>query len=297
MRKRERFLAFGVLFLSLFTHSYIWGDNKIIHKAGENLRKEQLRKKQGNSEEFIKRIQGEVRKTLANKKPCHLIKPEWTRIDPDFSYKAPEEEKVLFTQAVNLEKKTLTTKLNIQLGETRKVTQISKEISYDEWKIRYSYNAQKKLHSLKGDAEVAGFDAHVVIQSKQKPAFSAKRPIEVSKSIKIVPSGNCDFENKNFGLGLAGSVNKSLTAAVYVSRSPGISIWGYSFKGSLHDIVEVRLQGKTVCRPDNPQAGRATHTGTLIKKLGDHVSVLAGLQYENAAVTNPSISFVYSKKF
>jgi hypothetical protein len=297
MNTRGRFLAGGVLFLTLFTHSYIWGDNKIIHKSGENPRKEQLRKEQGNSEELITRIQGEVRKSLQDKKRLHLIKPGLTRIDPDFSCRAPKDEKVLFTQAVDLEKKTLKTKLNIQLGETRKVTQITKEISCDKWKVRYSYDAQKKLHSFKGDAEVAGFDAHVVLQSKQKPAFSAKRPIEISKSIKIVPSGNCDLENKNFGLGLTGSMNKSLAAAVYISRSPGVSIWGYSFKGSLQDIVEVRLQGKTVCRPDDPQAGRATHKGTLVKKLGDHVSVLAGFQYENAAVTNPSISFIFSKKF
>ncbi len=297
MNRSGRLLVCGVLFLSVFINSYIWSENKNIQKKGENLKKEQLRKKNEHNEEFLRRIQGEVRKTLKEETPCHLIKPEFTHIDPDFAYRAPKDEKVIFSQDIHLEKKKLKTRLDVKLGKTRKVTQITKEISFDKWKVQYNYNAQKKLHSFKGDAEIASFDAHVVITSKQKPAFSASRPIKVNESIKVIPSGNCNFENKNLGLGIAGSVNEYFTAAVCIDRSPDARKMEYSFKGSIHNIVDIRLHGRTVCRPENPQTCRATHNGTLIKKLGKHVSVQAGLQYENSTITNPSFSFVYSRKF
>jgi hypothetical protein len=297
MNRRGRLLVCGVLFLSVFSNSYMWSENKNIQKKGENLKKEQLIKKKGQYEEFLRRIQGEVRKTLKEKTSCNLIQPEFAHIDPDFAYRAPKDEKVIFTQDILLEKKKLKTSLDVKLGKTRKVTQITKEISFDKWKVQYNYNAQQKLHSFKGNAEIASFDAYVVINNKQKPAFSASRSIKVSESIKVVPSGNYNFENKNFGFGLSGSVNKYFTATVFTNRSPGVRTMDYSFKGSIHNIVDVRLQGRAVCRPENPKASRATHNGTLIKKLGKHVSVQAGLQYENSSIANPSFSFVYSRKF
>lgn len=297
MNRRGRLQVCGVLFLSVFFNSYMWSENKNIQKKGENLKTEQLRKKKEHYEEFLRRIQGEVRKTLKEETSCNLIKPEFTHIDPDFVYRAPKDEKVIFAQDIRLEKKKLKTRLDVKLGKTRKVTQITKEISFEKWKVQYNYNAQKKLHSFKGDAEIAGFDAHVVINSNQKPAFSASRSIKVSESIKVVPSGNCNVENKNFGFGLTGSVNKYFTATVFINRSPGVRKMEYSFKGSIHNFVDVRLHGRTVCRPENPKASTATHNGTLKKKLGKHVSVQAGLQYENSTISNPSFSFVYSRKF
>jgi hypothetical protein len=297
MKKGGILLACGILFLFFFTHLYIWSENKDLPKRGEYLKKEPSRRKQEHDEAFLRRIQGEVRKTLEADISYHSIKPEFTHIDPDLSDRAPKDEKVVFTQAVTVEKKTLKTRLDIKLGRTRKLAQITKEISFDKWKVQYNYNAQNKLHSFKGDAEMAGFDAHIVINSKQKPAFSTSRPIEVSEAIKIVPYGNCNFENKNFGLGLTGSVNKNLSASVFINNSPGVKIMGYSFIGSIRNIVDIKLQGKTVLRNDNPQVNRATHKGMLMKKLGHHVSVLAGLQYENSMITNPSVSFVYSRKF
>ena len=297
MNRRGRILVCGVLFLSVFINSYMWSENKNIQKRGENLKKEQLRKRKEQYEEFLRRIQGEVMKTLKEETSCNLIKPEFAHIDPDFAYRAPKDEKVIFTQDIRLEKKKLKTRLDVKLGKTRKVTQITKDISFDKWKVQYNYNAQKRLHSFKGDAEIAGFNAHMVINSKQKPAFSASRSIKVSESIKVVPSGNYNFENKNFGFGLTGSANKYFTATVFINRSPGVRKMDYSFKGSIHNIVDVRLHGRTVCRPENPKASRATHNGMLIKKLGKHVSVQAGLQYENSTITNPSFSFVYSRKF
>ena len=203
----------------------------------------------------------------------------------------------MFTQDLHLQKKKLKTRLDVKLGRTRKVTQITNEISFDKWKVQYNYHAKRKLHTFIGDAEIAGFATHVVINSRQKPAFSASRPIKVSESIKVVPFGNCNFENKNFGMGITGSVNKNFTGTVLINRSPGVRKMQYSFKGSLQNIVVIRLQGMTVFRPDNPKASRATHNGTLIKKLGKHVSVQAGLQFENAAITNPSFSMTYSRKF
>jgi hypothetical protein len=275
----------------------MWSENKNIQKQGENLKKAQLRKKKEQYAEFLRRIQGEVRKTLEEETSCHLIKPEFAHIDPDFVHRAPKDEKVIFTQDICLEKKKLKTRLDVKLGKTRKVTHITKEISIDKWKVQYNYNEQKKLHSFKGDAEIAGFDAHVLINSKQKPAFSASRSIKVSESIKIVPSGNYNLENKNFGFGLSGNVNKYFTATVFTNRSPGVRLIDYSFKGSIHNIVDVRLHGRTVCRPENPKPSSATHNGTLIKKVGKHVSVQAGLQYKNSTIANPSFSFVYSRKF
>ena len=297
MNRRGRILVCGVLFLSVFIHSYMWSENKNIHKKRENLKKEQLRKKKEHYEEFLRRIQGEVRKTLKQKTSRDLIRPEFAHIDPDFVYRAPKDEKVIFTQDISLEKKKIKTRLDVKLGKTREVKQITKNISFDKYKVQYRYNAQKKLHSFKGDAEIAGIDTHVVINSKQKPAFSASRSIKVSDSIKVVPSGNYDFENNNFGFGLSGSMNKYLAATVYVNRSPSVRKMDYSLKGSIHNIVDVRLQGRTVCRPENPKANRATHNGTLIKKLGKYVSVQAGIQYDNSTITNPSFSFVYSRKF
>jgi hypothetical protein len=297
MNRRRRSLVCGALFLSVLINSYMWSENKNIQGKGENLKREQLRKKIEHNEEFLRRIQGEVRKTLKKETSCYLINPEFTRIDPDFVYRAPKDEKIIFTQDIHLEKKKLKTRLDVKLGKTRKVTQITKEISFDKWKVQYDYNAQKNSHSFKGDAEIANFDARVVINSKQKPAFSASRPIKVSDSIKVVPSGNYNFGNKNFGLGLTGSVNKYFTATVFINRSPGVKKMEYSFKGSIHNIVDIRLNGETVSSIENPQSSRATHNGTLIKKLGKHVSVQAGLQYENSTVTNPSFSFVYSRKF
>lgn len=287
----------GFLFLSVFINPYMWSENKDIQKKGEKLKKEQLGKKIEHNEEFLRRIQRAVRKTLKKETSSNLIKPEFTHIDPDFAYRAPENENVIFNQDIHLEKKKLKTRLDVKLGKTRKLTQITNEISFDKWKVRHSYNAQKKLHSFKGDAEIAGFNAHVMINSKQKPAFSASRPIKVSDTIKVIPSGSCDFENKNLGLGLTGSVNKYFTGTVLINRSPGVRQMEYSFKGSLHNFVDIRLHGRTVCRTESPQACRTTHNGTLIKKLGKHVSVQAGLQYENSAITNPSVSFVYSRKF
>ena len=296
MNRRGRLLVFGVLILSIFTHSYVWSEIENIQRKGENLKKAQLRKKKEPTEEFLRRIQGEVRKTLKEKTSCHLIKPDLAHIDPDFASRAPKDEKVIFTQDIHLEKKKLKTRLDVKLGKTRKVTQITKEISFDKWKVLYNYDAQRKIHTFKGDAEIASFDAHVVINSRQKPAFSASKPIKVSESIKVVPSGNYNFENKNFGLGLTGSVNQYFTATVFINRIPGVRKMEYAVKGSIHNILDIRLHGRTVCSPENPRANRVTHNGTLIKKLGKHVSVQAGLQYENSAITNPSFSFVYSRK-
>ncbi|UCE40360.1 MAG: hypothetical protein JSV17_12970 [Candidatus Aminicenantes bacterium] len=297
MDRKRRLLVCGALFLFFFTHSYMWSGNKKIQKKGENLKKEQLRKKNEQYEGFLRRIQGEVKKSLKEKTSRHVIKPGYSHIDPDFAYRAPKDEKVIFTQDIPLEKKKLKTRLDVKLGKTRKVTQITKEISFDKWKAQYNYNAKKKLHSFKGVAEIASFDAHVVINNKQKPAFSVSRPIKISESVKVVPSGKCNFENKNIGFGLTGSVNKNFTAAVFIDRSPVVRKMEYSFKGAIHNIVNIRLQGRTVCRPENPRESRATHNGTLIKKLGKHVSVQAGLQYENSTITNPSFSFVYSRMF
>ncbi len=297
MNRRRNILVCGALFLSVFITSYMWSDNKNTLKKEANFKREQLKKKEDQYEDFLRRIQGEVRKTLKKETLHNLIKNEFAHIDPDFAYRAPKDEKVIFTQDIRLEKKKLKARLDVKLGKTRKVTQITKEISFDKWKVQYNYNAQKKLHSFKGDAEIAGFDAHVVINSKQKPAFSASRSIKVSESIKVLPSGNYNFENKSFGLGLAGSVTKYFTAKVFINRSLGVRQMDYSFKGSIHNIVDIRLHGRTVCRPENPKASRATHNGTLIKRLGKHVSVQAGLQYENSTITNPSFSFVYSRKF
>jgi hypothetical protein len=297
MNRRGRMLVCGVLFLSVFINSYMWSENKNMQTNGGNLKKEQLRKRKEQNEEFLRRIQGEVRETLKKETFRNSIRPELAHIHPDFAYRAPRDEKVIFTHDISLEKKKLKTRLDVKLGKTRKVTQITKDISFDKWKVQYNYNAQKKLHSFIGDAEIAGFDAHMVINSKQKPAFSASRTIKVSESIKVVPSGNYNFENKNFGFGLTGSANRYFTATIFINRSPGVRKMDYSFKGSIHNIVDVRLHGRTVCRPENPKASRATHNGMLIKKLGKHVSVQAGLQYENSTITNPSFSFVYSRKF
>jgi len=287
----------GILFLSVLINSYAWSENKIIQKNRQTLKKEQLRKKKEPGEEFFKRIQGEVRKTLKEETYCNLIKSDFSRIDPDFLHRAPKDEKVIFTRDLRLEKKSLKTRLDVKLGKTRKVTQITEEVSFDKWKIQYHYNAQTKFHSFKGDAEIASFSAHVVINSKQKPAFSASRPIEITKSIKVVPSGNCNLENKNLGVGLTGSVNKSFTAAVFINSFPGVRKLEYSLKGSLHNILDIKLRGSSVCSSENPQQCRATHNGTLIKKLGKHVSLQAGFQYENSMITNPSFSFVYSRNF
>jgi hypothetical protein len=275
----------------------MWSENKSVQKKGEYLKKGQLAKKIEHNEEFLRRIQGAVRKTLKKETPCNTIRSAFAHINPDFVYRAPKDEKVVFTQDIHLEKKKLKTRLDVKLGKTRKVTQITKEISFGKGRFQYNYNAQKKLHSFQGDAEIAGFDTHVVINSKQKPAFSASRPIQFSESIKVVPSGNCNFENKNFGLGLTGSINKYFTATLLFNRSPGVSRMEYSFKGSIRNIVDIKLHGRTLFRPENPKASRATHNGTLVKKLGKHVSVQAGFQYENSTITNPSVSFVYSRTF
>ena len=264
---------------------------------GENLHRAQLRKKTETSTDFLRRIQGEVRKTLKQETSRPFIKPEFAHIDPDFVSRAPKDQKVVFTQDIRLEKKKLKTRLDVKLGKTRKVTQITKEICFDKWKVQYSYHAKKKLHSFKGNAEIAGFRAHVAISSKQKPAFFASRSIKVSESIKFIPSGKYNFENKNFGFGLTGRVNKYLTATVSYNGSPGVRIMDYSVQGSIHNILDVKFHGRSVCRPDNPMANTAMHNGTLIKKLGKHVSVQAGLQYENSSITNPSFSFAYSRKF
>jgi hypothetical protein len=264
----------------------MWGVDKKILNKGEPLKKE-----------FIRRIQGEVRKTLKKETVRHLIKPELVHIDPDFDSRAPKDEKVTFTQDIQMEKKKLKTRLDVKLGKTRKVTQITKEICFENWKVQYRYNAQKKSHSFKGDAEMASFKAQVMISSKQKPAISVSRPIKVSESVTVVPSGNCNFENKNVGFGITGRVNKYFTATVFMNRSPGVRRLEYSFKGSIHNIVDIKLHGRTVHSHEYPHASTAIHNGTLIKKLGRHVSVQAGLQYENAAFANPSISFVFSKQF
>jgi hypothetical protein len=286
MNRRGRLLVCCVLFLSVLIHPYSWGVDKKIPNKVEHHKKE-----------FLRRIQGEVRKSLKQKTSRHFIKPEFAHIDPDFVYRAPKDEKVIFAQDIRLEKKKLKTRLDVKLGKTRKVTQITKEICFDKWKVQYCYSAQKKLHSFKGDAEIADFNACVAISSKQKPAFSASKSIKVSESIKVVPSGKYSFESKNFGYGLTGSVNKYFTASVSINGSPGVRIMDYSFKGSIHNIVDVRFHGRTVCRPENPKTNTAIHNGTLIKKLGRHVSVQAGLQYENSTISNPSFSFVYSRKF
>lgn len=297
MNRRGRLLVSFFLFLSVFINSYTWSESKNIQKKGENLKKEQLGKKIEYNEEFLRRIQGAVRKTLKKETSANLKKPEFTHINPDFAHRAPKNEKVIINQDIHLDKKNLKTRLEVKLGETRKVTQITKEISFDQWKVQYNYNAQKKLHSFKGDTEIAGFSAHVMLISKQKPVFSASRSIKVSKTIKLIPSGRCNFENKNFGWGLTGSVNKYFTGTIFINRSPGVRQMEYSLKGSLPNFVDIKLHGKTAGGTESPQACRATHNGTLIKKLGKHVSVQAGLQYENSAITNPSFSFVYSRKF
>jgi hypothetical protein len=275
----------------------MWCENESRQKKGEILIKEQLRKKKEPTEEFLDRIQREVRKSLKTESLRHLIKPEFSHIDPDFAFRAPKDEKVIFTQDINLDKKKLKTKLDVKLGRTRKLTQVTKEISYDKWKIRYTYNAQKESHTFKGDAKIAGFEANVKIDSRQKSEFSASRPIKLTESIKVVPSAIYSVENKNMRVGFTGNVNKYFTAAVYVNRSPSVRNLEYSFKGSIHNFVDIRLHGRTVCRPKNPRSITNVHNGTLIKKIGKYVSVRAGLQYENSTITNPSFSFVYSRKF
>ena len=290
-------LVCGVLFLSSFTHSYMWSENKNVQKKGEYLKKGQIGKKREHHEEFLQRIQGAVRKTLKEKTSCNTINSLFARINPDFVYRAPNDEKVVFTQDIHLEKKKLKTRLDVKLGKTRKVTQITEEISFGKGSVQYYYDAQKKLHSFKGDAEIAGFNTHVVINSKQKPVFSASKPIKVSKSIKVIPSGMCNFENKNFGLGLAGNVDKYFTGTIFVNRSPGVKKMEYSLKGSVHRTVDIQLHGSTVCSPINPKAKKAIHHGSVTKKLGKYMSVKVGIQYENSFITNPSLTFVYSRKF
>lgn len=297
MNKRGRSLVYGLLFLSVFINTYTWSESRNIQKKGENLKKENLGKKIEYNEEFLRRIQGAVRKTLKKEASRNLIRPEITCIDPDFANRAPENENVIFNQDIDLDKRKLKTRLDVKLGKTRKLTQITNEISIDRWKVQYNYKAQKKLHSFKGDAEIAGFSARVMLNSKQKPSFSASRPIKVSETIKVTPSGSLDFENKNLGLGLTGSVNTYFTGAVFINRSPGVRQMEYSIKGSLPNFADIRLHGRTVSGIEHPKESRASHSGTLIKKLGKHVSVQAGIQYENSAITNPSFSFVYSKKF
>ncbi len=297
MNRRGRILVYCVLFLSVFLHPFVWGESTKIQEKSEIRKKDQFREKKEQYEEFLSRIQGEVKKTLNQEISRHSIKPELSHIDPDSTFRAPQDEKVVFTQDINLEKKKLKTRLDVKLGRTRKVTQISKEISFDKWKVQYHYNAQKKIHSFKGDAKIAGFNAHVVINSKQKPAFSASRPIKLSKSIKVIPSGICNFENKNYGLGLAGSVDKYFAGTIFVNRSPGGKKMEYSLKGSVHKTLDIRLHGSTVCSPINPKAKKAIRHGSVTKKLGKYVSLKVGIQYENSTITNPSITFVYSRKF
>ena len=297
MNRKGRLFLCGFLFLSVFINSYTWSESKNIQKKGENLKKGQLGKKIEYNEEFLTRIQRAVRETLKKETSGHLLKPEFTRIDPDFAHRAPNNERVIFDQDIHLDKKNLKTRLEVKLGKTRKVTQITKKISFDKWKVHYNYNGQKKLHSFKGDTEIAGFRTHMMLNSKQKPAFSASRPIKVSETIKVIASGSCDFENKKMGWGLTGSVNKYFTGTVSINRSPGVRQMEYTFKGSLLNFADIRLHGKTTGRTESPHAYRATHNGSLIKKLGKHVSVQAGLQYENSAITNPSFSFVYSRTF
>jgi hypothetical protein len=297
MNRRGRILVYCILFLSVFFHPLAWGENKNIQIKGEILKKEALRGKKERYEEFLSRIQGDVKRTLEQKISRHSMRPELAHIDPDYSFRAPQDEKVVFTQNINLEKKKIKTRLDVKLGRTRKVTQISKEISFDKWKVRYHYNAQKKIHSFNGDAKIAGFDAHLVINSKQKPALSVRRPIKISESVKVVPSGMCNFENKNYSLGLAGNVDKYFTGTIFVNKSPGFRKMEYSLKGSVHKTVDIRLHGRTVCNPINPKANRATHHGSIAKKLGKHVSVKVGFQYKNSTISNPSFTFVYSRKF
>jgi hypothetical protein len=275
----------------------MWGENKNIQKKGEILRKDQFREKKAQYKEFLSRIRGEVKRTLNQEISRHSIKPELAHIDPDFAFQAPQDEKVVFTQDIKLERKKLKTQLDVKLGRTRKVTQISKEISFDKWKVQYHYNAQKKLHSFKGDAKIAGFNTRVVINSKQKPVFSARTPIKISKSINVTPSGICNFENKNYGLGLAGNVDKYFTGTIFVNRSPSVKKMEYSLKGSVHKTVDIRLHGSTVCSPINPKAKKAISHGSVTKKLGKSVSLKVGIQYKNSTITNPSITFVYSRRF
>jgi hypothetical protein len=76
MNRRIRSLVCGALFLSVLINSYMWSENKNIQGKGENLKREQLRKKIEHNEEFLRRIQGEVRKTLKKETSCYLINPE-----------------------------------------------------------------------------------------------------------------------------------------------------------------------------------------------------------------------------
>jgi len=312
MTKRARVTVYYALFISVLLSSYTWSENRLtkLHPSpktkeikAESLRDEQVKQRKEHYEKLIKRIQGEVSKVL-KKDTSHTLKSnEFLYSNLELADRVPKDEKVIFTQDIGLKKKNLKTKLDVKLGKKRNLKQITNDIHFDKLRVQYNYNARSKQHTIKGYAEVASFNTQVVINSNQKPAFSALRSIKVNKSIKITPSGKYNFGNKTLGLGLSGNLKKCFAATFFVNRSPAVSIIDYSVNGSISNIVDVTIQGRCVCRPESPRASRVIHTsrvihrGKLLKKLGKHISIQAGLQCVNSDITNPSFTFVYTRKF
>jgi len=306
MTKRARVTVYCALFISVLLNSYTWSENRLtkLHTSSKNkeikaesLRNKQVKQRKEHYTKLIKRIQGEVSKFLKKGTSYTLKSNDFLYSNPELVDRVPKDEKIIFTQDIGLRKKNLKTRLDVKLGKKRNLNQITNDIHFDKLRIQYNYNARAKQHTIKGSAELASFNTQVVINSNQKPAFSALRSINVNKSIKITPSGKYNFGNKTLGLGLSGSIKKCFAAAFFVNRSSAVSIIDYSANGSISNIVDVKIQGRCVCRPENPKASRVIHRGKLLKKLGKHISVQAGLQCVNSNITNPSFTFVYTREF
>ena len=304
MKRSLKVIGATLLSVPILFSSYLLGKNeperasvspKTKKEQVERLSPEQLKQMRESYEQVITRINKDimevVNKTLVNQSERKSLHNYY-----DINDKVLKEENFVFRHETGAKEREVKTCLGFKLGKTRDLESITTDITYQNFRVQTNYNAQKNEHTIKGNANLAGIDARVVLNSTRRPVISAAKTMKVGRIINLSTSGAYNFENKNAGLGLAGSIKDYFGASVSTNHSPLMSIIDYSVNGDINNVVKINLHSRETSRPGNPDSMKRTYDSNVTTKLNKNTTFQAGLMYADGRIANYSFQINYTLK-